>query len=84
MELTILIAVFGCAVSVATFFIGRTTAAKNSGKEYGVMLTEIGYIKSGVDDMKRKMEASDKRYIDMEKRVTSLEQKMDIYHHGGT
>ncbi len=83
MELTVLIAVCGCAVSVGTFFIGRTTAAKNSGKEYGVMLTEIGYIKSGVDDMKRKMEQSDKRYLDMEKRVTSLEEKMSIYHHGG-
>ena len=82
-DITILITVFGFALSVAAFFIGRQTAAKNSGKEYGVMLTEIGYIKSGVDDMKRKMEASDKRYIDMEKRVTSLEQKMDIYHHGG-
>ena len=84
MELSILIAVCGLAVSVGTFFIGRTTAAKNSGKEYGVMLTEIGYIKSGVDDMKRKMEQSDKRYIDLAERVTALEEKMSIYHHGGT
>ena len=83
MELTILIAVFGCAVSVATFFIGRTTVAKNSGKEYGVMLTEIGYIKSGVDDMKRKMEQSDERYTLLASRVQSLEEKMAIYHHGG-
>lgn len=83
MELTILIAVFGCTVSVATFFIGRTTAAKNSGKEYGVMLTEIGYIKSGVDDMKRKMEQSDERYTLLASRVQSLEEKMNIYHHGG-
>ena len=70
MELTVAIAVAGLAVSVGTFFIGRTTAAKNSGKEYGVMLTEIGYIKSGVDDMKKKMEQSDKRYIEMEKRLS--------------
>lgn len=83
MELTILIAVSGCAVSIATFFIGRTTAAKNSGKEYGVMLTEIGYIKSGVDDMKRKMEQSDERYTLLVSRVQSLEEKMAIYHHGG-
>ena len=83
MDLSILIAVTGLAVSVAAFFIGRTTAAKNSGKEYGVMLTEIGYIKSGVDDMKRKMEQSDKRYVDLAGRVTALEEKMAIYHHGG-
>lgn len=83
-SVTVLIAVMGFAVSVATFFIGRTTAAKNSGKEYGVMLTEIGYIKSGVDDMRRKMEQSDKRYIDLAERVKALEEKMSIYHHGGT
>ena len=83
MDLTAVIAVAGLAVSVGTFFIGRTTAAKNSGKEYGVMLTEIGYIKSGVDDMKRKMEQTDKHYLDLERRVTSLEEKMAIYHHGG-
>jgi len=84
MEATVLIAVAGLAVSVGTFFIGRTTAAKNTGKEYGVMLTEIGYIKSGVDDMKRKMEQSDKRYTDLTSRVNALEEKMAIYHHGGT
>ena len=82
-ESTVIFALAGLAVSAGTFCIGRLSAARSSGQEYGVMLTEIGYIKSGVDDMKRKMEASDKRYIDMEKRVTSLEEKMAIYHHGG-
>ena len=81
MELEVVIALCGCAVAVATFFIGRTTAAKNSGQEYGVMLTEIGYIKSGVDDMKKKMEQSDRRYVDLAERVTSLEEAMRIYHH---
>ena len=80
MELTVAIAVAGLAVSVGTFFIGRTTAAKNSGKEYGVMLTEIGYIKSGVDDMKRKMESMEKSYHNLEGRVARLEERVNIYH----
>jgi 5-bromo-4-chloroindolyl phosphate hydrolysis protein len=80
MELTAAIAVAGLAVSVGTFFIGRTTAAKNSGKEYGVMLTEIGYIKSGVDDMKRKMESMEKSYHTLEGRVARLEERVNIYH----
>ena len=79
-DITILIAVVGLALSVGTFFVGRMTAAKTSGQEYGVMLTEIGYIKSGVDDMKKKMEQSDKRYIDMEKRLSKVEEAMKIYH----
>ena len=82
-DITILIAALGFALSVGTFFVGRMTAAKTSGQEYGVMLTEIGYIKSGVDDMKKKMEQSDKRYIDLAERVTALEEGARIYHNGG-
>lgn len=82
-DITILIAILGFALSVGTFFVGRMTAAKTSGQEYGVMLTDIGYIKSGIDDMKKKMEQSDKRYIDLEKRVTALEEIAKIYHKEG-
>lgn len=82
-DTSILIAVCGLAISTATFFVGRMTAAKTSGQEYGVMLTEIGYIKSGVDDMKKKMEQSDKRYIDLAERVTALEEVVKIYHKEG-
>lgn len=82
-DISIIIAACGLVLSVATFFIGRMTSAKNSGQEYGVMLTEIGYIKSGVDDMKKKMEQSDRRYIDLAERVTALEEMVKIYHQGG-
>ena len=81
-DLTILPALIGCVVSAAAFFLGRTTAAKSSGQEYGVMLTEIGYIKSGVDDMKKKMEQSDRRYVELAERVTALEEAAKFYHGG--
>lgn len=35
-EITVLIAVIGCALSVGTFFVGRMTAAKTSGSKYKV------------------------------------------------
>lgn len=35
-DITILIAVFGFALSVGTFFVGRMTAAKTSGSKYKV------------------------------------------------
>lgn len=82
-DIAVLISIIGVLLSVATFLVGRMTAAKTSGQEYGVMLTEIGYIKSGVDDMKKKMEQSDKRYIDLAERVTAIEEAMKIYHNGG-
>lgn len=79
-ETSVLIAIAGCAVSVGTFFVGRLTAAKNSGQENGVILTELGYIKSGVDDMKKKMEQSDEKYNALDKRVAAIEGTIRIYH----
>ncbi len=83
-SVSVLIAVLGCVISVATFFIGRVTAAKNSGQEMGVLMTDIGYIKSSVDDVKKKMEQEDDRYIKLSQRVTVLEQKVELYHKGDT
>ena len=82
-DISVLIAVGGVLLSAATFFVGRLTAARSSRQENGVMLTELGYIKSGIDDMKKKMEQSDKRYIDLAERVTALEEIVKIYHNGG-
>lgn len=80
MELTVLISIIGVALSVGTFFIGRTTASHNDGKKEGQILTELGYIKSGVDDMKRKMENMEKSYHNLEGRVARLEERVNIYH----
>lgn len=80
MELTVLISIIGVALSVGTFFIGRTTASHADGKKEGQILTELGYIKSGVDDMKRKMESMEKSYHTLEGRVARLEERVNIYH----
>ena len=80
MELTVLISIIGVALSVGTFFVGRTTASKADGKQEGQILTELGYIKSGVDDMKRKMENMEKSYYNLEGRVARLEERVNIYH----
>lgn len=83
MEITTILTlttIVGFALSVATFFIGRTTASKADGKQEGQILTELGYIKSGVDDMKRKMENMEKSYHNLEGRVARLEERVNIYH----
>lgn len=73
--------IIGFALSVGTFFIGRLTASRNDGKQEGQILTELGYIKSGVDDTKRKLESMEKSYHNLEGRVARLEEKVSIYHH---
>lgn len=45
----------------------------NTGEKNGTILTEIGYIKSGVDDIKRKQEKQDAQYLETMTRITAVE-----------
>lgn len=80
-DVSVMIALAGCALSVATFFIGRTTAAKNAGQQTGQVLTELGYIKKGVDGLEKRFEKLQENYNDLKNRVTKLEEKVGFYHH---
>ena len=50
--LSIVIAIVGFLLAVLTFFIGRQSASKREGREAGQMFSEMGYLKSGIDDIK--------------------------------
>lgn len=43
------------------------------GQRDGAILTEIGYLKGGIDDIKRELKENDKRYVDIIVRVQKLE-----------
>ncbi len=45
----------------------------NTGEKNGTILTEIGYIKSGIDDIKRKQEKQDALYVDVATKLTAVE-----------
>ena len=77
----VLIAVVGCTLSVATFFIGRTSQAKSNGQQTGQVLTELGYIKKGVDGLEKRFEKLQESYNELKTRVTKLEEKVGFYHH---
>ena len=86
-EISALIGALGLIISVATFFIGRTTAAKTSGTEDGEMKSDIKYIKSSIDKQEAKLdgviESFDDVKIEIEKlkgRILALEQKVKILH----
>ena len=76
-ELTIVISI-GTALIGAV--LGLTGARRNQDKEVreeargdGILLTELGYVKSGIDDIKRKQEAQDAKYLDMAERMVKVE-----------
>ena len=54
---------------------------ETEGKKDGVLLTEIGYIKSGVDDIKRKQEKQDEQYVGVVTRLTAVESSTKQAHH---
>lgn len=82
-EITVLIAVIGCALSVGTFFVGRMTAAKNDGRENGQVLTELGYIKKGIDGLEKDIKEIKDQYAALDVRVSKLEEASRIYHKEG-
>lgn len=88
-ELSVLIAVVGCALSVGTFFIGRTTAAKSSGQQDGEIRANVQYIKDSVDKHDKKLDKIAENYSDLEgeirelkARLKALEDKVKLLHGG--
>lgn len=88
-ELSVLIAVLGFALSVGTFFVGRMTAAKTDGVEDGEMKSDVRHIKNAVDKQGGKLDQVVENYeeikIELERlkgRMTALEQKVNMLHGG--
>lgn len=84
-ELTVIISiactVLGAAIGYATFRKDREKDAEEEGKVDGVVLTEIGYIKAGIDDIKRKQDKQDELYIKIAERLTAVEASAKQAHH---
>lgn len=88
-DVSILIAVCGFALSVGTFFVGRMTAAKNSGQADGEIKTNVQYIKDSVDKHDKKLDKIMDNYSDLEGeirelkvRLKALEDKVKLLHGG--
>ncbi len=88
-ETSVLIAVCGLAISAATFFIGRMTAAKSSGAADGEMKADIKHIKASVEKQEKKLDGVVENYddvkLEIEKlkgRIIALEQKVEMLHGG--
>lgn len=69
-------AIFGCV----SFFRNKKGDDEEEGKKDGIVLTELGYIKSGVDDIKRKQEKQDEQHIEVISRLTAVESSAKQAH----
>lgn len=59
-EIGILIAIIGCVISVATFYIGRQSHAKTKGQEWGEVRTNINFIKEDLGEIKTDIGSNEK------------------------
>jgi polyhydroxyalkanoate synthesis regulator phasin len=88
-DITVLIAVLGFALSVGTFFVGRMTAAKTDGIADGETKANIRYIKESVDKHDRKLDRVAENYesvrteiVELRGRLEKLEQRVEMLHEG--
>ena len=73
--------VLGAAVGYATFSRNKAKDDRGDGKETGVILTEIGYIKSSVDTVNQKLDRQDERNMEFMSRLSAVEASTKSAHH---
>lgn len=76
----ITVGIVGAVLGVVAFLRGRRADDAGEGKKDGIVLTELGYIKSGVDDIKRKQEKQDEQYVGVVSRLTAVESSAKQAH----
>lgn len=88
MSLSTISTIFGIAGTVSAIVFAILAFRRNaksddteSGKQSGVVLTEIGYIKAGVDDIKRKQDRQDEQHIEVVERLSAVESSAKQAHH---
>ena len=71
-----------CGIIFALFNLrhSQKTDDSVSAREMGVILTDIGYVKSQNDTLLRKTENNDMRYAQLTERVAAVEASVDSAH----
>ena len=80
-SISLLCTVLGLAISYAVFSRQKAKADKSEGRQDGVVLTEIGYIKSGIDDIKLEQREQRKTNNDLRERMAKVEASALQAHH---
>ena len=70
----------GLVFGIISAVRNKKTDDTKDAREDGVILTELGYIKSGVDDIKHKQEEQDKQNIDFVRHLTAVEESAKQAH----
>jgi hypothetical protein len=84
MDLGDIIAIVAPVVSgVGVFFAvrrGQRQDDSSAAREMGVLLTEIGYVKSSLDGVVRKLDTTEARYVELAKQLSGIEASVKSAH----
>jgi hypothetical protein len=72
-SIALLFTVIGGVIGILTFARSRTKDDRNAGRQDGQMQTEIGYIKSGIDDIKTELREQRQTNAEHTTRLASVE-----------
>lgn len=79
-SLSAIFGIGGLVFGIITAVRNKKTDDSKEAKEDGIILTELGYIKSGVDDIKHKQEEQEKQNLDFVKHLTAVEESAKQAH----
>lgn len=79
-EITVLVSVVTALVGMVLGVISARRATRSDiarqSRETATIISEIGYVKAGIDDIKRVQEKQDERHYSLMARVSKLEASM--------
>lgn len=78
--ISIIAAIAGVVFGVTTYARNRKQDSTEDGKRTGAIMSELGYIKSGVDDVKRKQEKSDEAIMGFLRDLTAVQESAKQAH----
>lgn len=83
-ETVTVITLLGTGVSICIAYLGFMRNAKHDekseGEADGVVMTELGYIKSGIDDLKRSQREQDRRYVETMQSIAEIKTSLAQAH----
>lgn len=80
-EIGVLCTVLALVVSYAAYRLSTKKESKDEGRESGTVMTELGYIKSGIDDIKAEQKDQRQMNTEIRERLASVEASAKQAHH---
>ncbi len=67
------VGIAGTIFGIVTLFRNKKIDDKTEGEQGGVLHTDIGYIKKGIDGIERRLEKQENQYIEILQKLTEVD-----------